>query len=343
MSIKWFENGVLLEETHVGLVIGDPVTRTKRVMSDIYCDVTAVHIWNPTEKRVDRIDIDYHGWECVPKTGVHTPDIQDGAFADEYQKYQEKEKELALEMQKRQAKALVERKELEAKESLLLPAKGVKCKVVKGRKVPRGTIGEIFWIGDKGYGVKVGLKDAKGQSHFTSVSNIICTAFGLDFGQDPVGMSWRDLKSKVYVAEQDAHNASKLPISGEVVREKKNPANKGRIFWVKEKRIGFKKNRNADPNWANMNEVEYYDSSSSTWKDYVLVAPVFPDFSKPAEKVPSTAAPAVNPFASFPPPLCDIRQISQREDGKWVALDGEGVLITVLPESSALELGALLV
>jgi len=45
--------------------------------------------------------------------------------------------------------------------------------VFKGRKVPVGTVGEIIWVGIDSFGnVKVGIKDAQEEVHFTAVSNV---------------------------------------------------------------------------------------------------------------------------------------------------------------------------
>jgi hypothetical protein len=48
-------------------------------------------------------------------------------------------------------------------------AKGQTYKVVRGRKVPHGTTGKVFWFGDKGWGMSVGLstsdrKDPRGRN-----------------------------------------------------------------------------------------------------------------------------------------------------------------------------------
>lgn len=60
----------------------------------------------------------------------------------------------------------------EASEQLAAPpalAKGQTYKVVRGRKVPLGTTGKVFWFGDKGWGMSVGLstsdrKDPRGRN-----------------------------------------------------------------------------------------------------------------------------------------------------------------------------------
>lgn len=53
---------------------------------------------------------------------------------------------------------------------------------VKGRKVPKGTVGIIFWVeidngfayGDKKV-TRVGFKDAQGTAHFTAATNVVAT------------------------------------------------------------------------------------------------------------------------------------------------------------------------
>lgn len=52
------------------------------------------------------------------------------------------------------------------------PRKGRTIKVVKGRKVPVGTVGVCFWIGSSQWGDRVGLKDSKGTVHWTAASNV---------------------------------------------------------------------------------------------------------------------------------------------------------------------------
>ena len=58
-------------------------------------------------------------------------------------------------------------------------------KVVKGKKVPLGTTGKVFWIGMRNYSqygnwwsweVRIGFKDADGATYFTSEENIELTA-----------------------------------------------------------------------------------------------------------------------------------------------------------------------
>lgn len=52
-------------------------------------------------------------------------------------------------------------------------AKGNVVKVVKGRKVPVGTEGTIFWFGESDFGgFRVGFKTVMGEVHYTALSNV---------------------------------------------------------------------------------------------------------------------------------------------------------------------------
>ncbi len=66
-------------------------------------------------------------------------------------------------------KARIERDELIA---LMTPSKGKRLQVIRGRKVPLGTEGMCFWIGNNGYGESVGIKDANGTVYFTASKNV---------------------------------------------------------------------------------------------------------------------------------------------------------------------------
>lgn len=52
------------------------------------------------------------------------------------------------------------------------PTVGCRVEVIKGRKVPRGTVGDCFWIGHGTYGPRVGIKDASGNVHWTAITNV---------------------------------------------------------------------------------------------------------------------------------------------------------------------------
>lgn len=63
--------------------------------------------------------------------------------------------------------------ELENAKHETIIRKGRNVKVVKGRKVPKGTVGTVFWVGVGEWGERVGLKDEKETVHWTSADNVV--------------------------------------------------------------------------------------------------------------------------------------------------------------------------
>lgn len=60
-----------------------------------------------------------------------------------------------------------------AKEAAVV-APGKTVRVVAGRKVPKGTVGVVFWMGDNKYGpgMRVGFTDAAGNTHWINASYV---------------------------------------------------------------------------------------------------------------------------------------------------------------------------
>lgn len=50
--------------------------------------------------------------------------------------------------------------------------RGTPVQVVKGRKVPVGTTGTVFWVGESTWGDRVGFTDAEGTTHWTARTNV---------------------------------------------------------------------------------------------------------------------------------------------------------------------------
>ena len=53
---------------------------------------------------------------------------------------------------------------------------GTHVKVVKGRKVPVGTTGKVFWVGEGRHGERVGFNDGEGERYFTALTNVVAVA-----------------------------------------------------------------------------------------------------------------------------------------------------------------------
>ena len=69
--------------------------------------------------------------------------------------------------------ALVARKTQAARdEAARTIIKGTHVKVVRGRKVPIGTTGKVFWKGEGTYGWRVGFKDSTDTVHWTALTNV---------------------------------------------------------------------------------------------------------------------------------------------------------------------------
>jgi hypothetical protein len=50
--------------------------------------------------------------------------------------------------------------------------KGVQVEVIKGRKVPLGTVGTVFWCDETAYGMRVGFTTDSGEKFYTALSNV---------------------------------------------------------------------------------------------------------------------------------------------------------------------------
>lgn len=60
-------------------------------------------------------------------------------------------------------------------------------KVVRGRKVPIGTEGEVMWMGDKGWGMSVGLRLVDGSVVFTALKNVETVTLDSAFESEVLG------------------------------------------------------------------------------------------------------------------------------------------------------------
>lgn len=50
--------------------------------------------------------------------------------------------------------------------------RGKLVEVVRGRKIPKGTVGTCFWVGECKFGWRVGIELANGERAFTASSNV---------------------------------------------------------------------------------------------------------------------------------------------------------------------------
>ena len=86
-------------------------------------------------------------------------------------------------------------------------------KVYRGRKVPQGTIGTVFWIAEQedAFGCyKIGIKDEAGNKHFTAINNVDYYFDGADALNEArvaeakaAAKAQRKLNKELAAAEQD--------------------------------------------------------------------------------------------------------------------------------------------
>ena len=172
MAIQWTEYGSSPDggygrrpikrewTTHEGLVVSESWTQVERVMSDIYADVSYVNVWNPDTEKVVRVTIGTH-FELGFTFGSPTLDAS-SEILDEIARQAAEAKRLADEARERQ-RIEDSRKRVEAK--FHAPERGKVMEVVRGRKVPQGTVGTVFWVRDGRVGLATSdAKDERGRN-----------------------------------------------------------------------------------------------------------------------------------------------------------------------------------
>ena len=153
MAIDWTQDKVNSREvikrwtTHEGLVVSESWTREVRAMSDVYCDVSYVNVWNPETKQVETVSLGYQ-FECNSTYGHSTIDASDAVLETIKQ-----ERDIARQR---------------AQDAHNRVARGKTMRVVAGRKVRKGTVGQVFWMDDLRKPTRVGLdltgrKDGNGR------------------------------------------------------------------------------------------------------------------------------------------------------------------------------------
>jgi hypothetical protein len=141
-------------------------TACERIMSDVWANIRYAALITPEGYRTVAVEND----EFPSKDPLPKPTMADDAEQALYEAW-------------RRAKANAARerrlKEEAAREARTV-RKGKTVKVVKGRKVPRGTVGKVIWVGDGRWGKRVGLatsdlRDDRGwhvDVEWTALSNV---------------------------------------------------------------------------------------------------------------------------------------------------------------------------
>jgi hypothetical protein len=161
MSISWNGRGGLGSEnevTHVGVVLGFE-TAVERIMSDVYADVRYAVVLEDGKLRRLAVGNSEFG---ASATATVDADIRVIEAAHDVMIQQE------LQTLRHEHANYVNGLVLHA----TTPAKGKDVVVARGKKVAKGTTGRVFWMGDNGWGMSVGIECADGSKHFTAAKNV---------------------------------------------------------------------------------------------------------------------------------------------------------------------------
>ena len=163
--------------------------------------------------------------------------------------------ELAV-IEQEDAERAAQRAEEEAERYCNMVRQGARVVVARGRQVPGGTDGLLFWEREGQWGTRIGIRDDEGEKHWTYLKNVEAVT------SKPEGMTWLDYQRTLENEQVERTNA--LPQKGEMVcvLVGERIGEVGEIFWAKEGRIGIgfgdKPTRGPwnDVAWLSSDEVE---------------------------------------------------------------------------------------
>ncbi len=237
MSIFPVENGVRTgEELHKGcvLLIGG---EDYRVMSDDYGWAHYALVWS--NGKTIKVHLDVDSWISAHGEVDATPET----LADHAAWQAENARVAAL----REAMEIEERFRIRCLE----PKMGYPAIVARGRKVPKGTTGKVTWSD----GFRVGITDADGNRHFTSMSNVDRVFTRLE------GETWSDTYFRL----------TDVPVVSEGHRVQVNATGvEGVVFWKRDGRLGVRTSdvkvngRFVDTVWVYETEVTIIPSLPAT-------------------------------------------------------------------------------
>ena len=151
--------------------------------------------------------------------------------------------------------------------------KGSVVEVYKGRKVPVGTVGTVFWIGEGRWGWRVGLNDDDtGETYWTALSNVRAVIADKDADE-----SWveYDARKQAEAAEAEAKRVNQWD---EVV-VLADPEFRGKVFWANGSgrlgvaRRGARRVRNSSGQLRNKPEDVRWCTEEEVCKEHLYTAP----------------------------------------------------------------------
>lgn len=147
--------------TYDGAVLGT-TGRDERIMSDVWAWITYARVWDGTKVREVAIGNSEFGSDGTATVDA-TPEVLAATAAWEAVKAAEK---AAADKARRLEEVLLEAARV---------TRGKEVTVVRGRKVPKGSTGRVFWIGAGKWGTRVGIEPATGERFFTAIGNVEVT------------------------------------------------------------------------------------------------------------------------------------------------------------------------
>jgi hypothetical protein len=210
----------------------------------------------------------------------------------------------------------------EAKAKLIPPIeKGTLVSVMRGRKVPHGTVGVVRWEGDGEWGPRVGLSvEGEEKLVYTAFKNVDAVYPGLLPGQRPEG-GWLELWGKV-------QREQLLPDKGHRVEHKESGL-VGVVFWAERDRLGFKTAATgvgpAVTVWADALETWLLVGPEKIPMDYKPVIPASPCLTQMAQIEVKAG--------SLPPPFNEIVLLEPIPSGGYRGLNAQEEYVAVLPEA----------
>ncbi len=136
--------------------------------------------------------------------------------------------------------------------------KGSRVEVFKGRKVPVGTTGEVFWVGAGTYGTRVGLKGDDGDTYWLASDN--CRPEGWAQLVVRAGDHGWDIVARQLEAAQ-IHKGDRVRFVNA-----EGQAFIGEVFWKERNRLGVRVgagegHNGSDVLWLNTSQVEKLDGN----------------------------------------------------------------------------------
>jgi hypothetical protein len=161
MSITTKKSDGTVTTKFTGCVL-ETFIREERVMSDVYANVKRATVYNVETDAFETVYVRAY-FECDSgETDAEVDAIQE--IKDLYEAHKL--------VQETEAK-LNDAKRFRAQQldALKTPKPGRPVKVVKGRKVPKGTVGECMRVQDFDFGRRVQIRTLDGQLHWTAITN----------------------------------------------------------------------------------------------------------------------------------------------------------------------------